>query len=390
MTKISVVIEQHFIEYQGAIYTDIAFAYPYWREYLEVFDKVRPIARVRKVTTLPQEWQRADGPNVCFAPITDYVGFWDFLRKMPRVLFDCIKATREKGCYLLRGGNINTYCWLSLSLRHQPYAMEVVGHAGESVHMVKNVQILGLHRLIAFITHKLCKIKTRRAACVGYVSRYVQNLYPSSKRSNEWIFSGVKLDKQVITAPKTAKQFQAKPFHIISVGRLEPEKGHLVLVEAIGQLIQRGYELSATIVGPGKEIYNLKNSVKQIGLSEEINICGAIPWGQELFAKLDESSLFILPSFTEGMPRALIEAMAQGLPAIGSDVGGIRELLPEQYRVPPGDSEALMQKIAEIINDTEQLEMMSQTNFAKAMEYRTEIMNQHKGDFWRCIKKNCC
>lgn len=69
MTKIYVVIEQHFVEYQGAIYTDIAFAYPYWQEYLEVFGKVCPVARVRKLTTLLEGWQRADGPNVCFIPI---------------------------------------------------------------------------------------------------------------------------------------------------------------------------------------------------------------------------------------------------------------------------------------------------------------------------------
>ncbi len=389
MTKIHVVIEQHFVEYRGAIYTDIAFAYPYWQEYLEVFDKVCPVARVRKLTTLSEGWQRADGPNVCFIPITECRGFWDFLRKMPRVLFDYIKATRGKGCYLLRG-NINTCCWLCLRLRRIPYAMEIVGHAGESVLTVKNVQMLGLNRLIASVLHKLCKIKVRKANCASYVSRYVQNLYPSSNRSNEWIFSGVKLDEQVITAPKTAKQFQGKSFHIISVGRLEPEKGHLVLVEAIEQLIQRGYDLCATIIGPGREIDGLRNSVKQMGLSDKVNICGVVPWGRELFAKFDEANLFILPSFSEGMPRALIEAMARGLPAIGSDVGGIKELLSEEYRVPPHNSEVLADKIAGIIDDAERLEMMSRTNFAKAMEYKAEIMNQRKRGFWQCIKEHSC
>lgn len=388
MTKIYVVIEQHFVEYQGAIYTDIAFAYPYWQEYLEVFDKVCPIARVRKLTTLSEGWQRADGPNVCFIPITEYRGFWDFLRKMPRVLFDYIKATRGKGCYLLRE-NINTCCWLCLRLRRIPYAMEIVGHAGESVLTVKNIQMLCLNRLIASVLHKLCKIKVRKATCASYVSRYVQNLYPSSNRSNEWIFSGVKLDEQVITAPRTAKQFQGKSFHIISVGRLEPEKGHLILVEAIEQLIQQGHDLCATIIGPGTEIDNLQNYVERMGLSGKISICGAIPWGQKLFAKLDEADLFVLPSFSEGMPRALIEAMARGLPAIGSDVGGIKELLYDKYRVEPGNSKALIEKIASVISCPEELAAMSKANFEKALEYRPEIMNQQKMEFWRCVKNNC-
>jgi len=88
-----VAIEQHFLEYKNDIYTDIAFAYPYWQEYLQVFDRVFPIARVRKVDTIPDGWQRADGKNVEFVKMTDYLGFWDFLRKLPKILNDCRKAT---------------------------------------------------------------------------------------------------------------------------------------------------------------------------------------------------------------------------------------------------------------------------------------------------------
>lgn len=384
--RIMVAIEQHFVEYGGAIYTDIAFAYPYWQQYLKVFDEVCPIARMRKVTTLPKGWQRADGPHVCFIFITDYLGFWDFLCKMPRVLFDCFKATRKQGCYLLRGGNIGTFCWPYLRLRRRPYAVEVVGDAGESVLTVRNVQILGLNRLIAYVGHKISKIKTNKAFCASYMSNYLQNLYPSADRSKEWVFSGANIDEQVLTAPRTVKEFQVKPFDIISIGRLEPEKGHLILIQALERLSLQGYDLRAIIIGPGKETDNLRNSVEKMGLSGRVSICGAIPWGQELFAKLDESKLFVLPSFTEGMPRALIEAMARGLPGIGSDVEGIKELLSAEYRVPPRNSEALAAKIAEIINDTERLETMSRTNFAKAMEYRAEIMNQRKMEFWHYIR----
>jgi glycosyltransferase involved in cell wall biosynthesis len=385
-----VAIEQHFLEYKGAVYTDIAFAYRYWQEYLEVFDEVCPIARVRKVSTLPKGWQRADGPNVCFICITDYLGFWDLLLKMLRVLFDCFKATRKRGCYLLRGGNIGICCWLYLRLRKQPYAVEVVGNVGESVLTVKNVQILGLNRLIAYVGHKVSRLKTRKAFCASYTSRYLQNLYPSSNRSKEWVFSSVSLEKQIFTGPRTLEQLKVKPFHIISVGRLEPEKGHLVLIETVGQLLRQGFDVRATIVGPGKEMDRLRSSVEKMVLSGRVNICGAIPQGQKLFAKFDEANLFVLPSFTEGMPRALIEAMARGLPAIGSDVGGVKELLPEEYRVQPKDCKALAGKIAEVIDDFEQLAKMSKTNFAKAKDYRLEIMNQRKMEFWQYIRNSNC
>lgn len=388
--KLFVSLEQHFVEYQGAIYTDIAFAYPYWQEYLEVFSEVYPIARVRKVTTLPKGWQRADGPNVCFIRITDYLGFWDFLLKMPRVLFDCFKATRKNGCYLLRLGNISTFCWLWLVLRRKQYAFEAVGHAGESVLLVKNVQKFGVSKLIASVNHNLTKIQARKAHCASYVSKYVQSLYPTRNKAKEWIFSGVQLSDEVFASPRKHKDFENNFFKIVSVGRLEPEKGHSILIDALKILHNQGLKFEARIIGPGKEYDELRNKTKELGLQHNIKVCGRIPWGYELFKELDNADLFILPSFSEGMPRALIEAMARGLPGIGSDVGGIKELLSEEYRVPPRNSKALAAKIAEIINDTEQLEMMSRTNFAKAMEYKAEVMNQRKRDFWQSIKRNCC
>jgi glycosyltransferase involved in cell wall biosynthesis len=390
MTRIFIAIEQHFVEYQGNIYTDIAFSYSYWKEYLQIFDEVCPIGRVRKVTTLPKGWQRADGPNVCFISIVDYVGFWDLLTKMPRVLLGCWRATRGHGAWLLRAGTIATFCWFFLRLRGKPYSMEMVGHAGESVLAVRNVQYFGLQRLIALIGHALCRAEAKNATCVSYVSEYVRRLYPNSDRSKAWTFSSVRVDEGVIGSPRTAKEFEVEHFHIISVGRLEPEKGHRFLIEAVRRLSDQGHSIHATVVGPGKEVDNLRQSVEERGLSGRISICGAIPWGSELFAKLDEASLFVLPSLTEGMPRSLIEAMARGLPAIGSDVGGIKELLPEEYRVPPRDVKALAGKIVEVIDDFEQLAKMSQTNFAKAKEYRLEIMNQRKMEFWQSIKRNCC
>jgi glycosyltransferase involved in cell wall biosynthesis len=142
----------------------------------------------------------------------------------------------------------------------------------------------------------------------------------------------------------------------------------------------------ATIIGPGTEIDNLQNSVERMGLSGIVGICGAIPWGPQLFASLDQANLFVLPSFTEGMPRALLEAMARGLPAVGSDVGGIKELLSEECRVAPKDDDALAEKIAEVIDDPERLALMSQTNFRKAMEYKLEIMNRQKIEFWQYIR----
>jgi glycosyltransferase involved in cell wall biosynthesis len=267
--------------------------------------------------------------------------------------------------------------------------VEIVGHASESVVMLKNLQFFGLARIIGYICQKIAIYRVRKAVCASYTSCYLKRLYPTKTSTNEWVFSSVRLDKSVILGPKHTEQFNAKPFTIVSVGRVEPEKGHIVLIHAVEQLVHSGYNISLTIIGPGSEIDNLRKYVSEHGLSQQVTIYGPVPWGPDLFAEIDKACIFVLPSFTEGMPRALIEAMARGLPAIGSDVGGIKELLSEKYLVPPKDSKAIAAKIAEMIDDIPRLTMASNENFQKALEYRPEIMNQRKLAFWKCIKDTC-
>ena len=86
---------------------------------------------------------------------------------------------------------------------------------------------------------------------------------------------------------------------------------------------------------------------------------GQLPAGEMVRAQLDKADLFILPSKTEGLPRALVEAMARALPCIGTTVGGIPELLPSEDLVPPGDVKALAETIEDVLRRPERLAKMS-------------------------------
>ena len=90
---------------------------------------------------------------------------------------------------------------------------------------------------------------------------------------------------------------------------------------------------------------------------------------------------------TEGMPRALIEAMARGLPAVASGVGGICELLQENNLVRPGDPDMLAELINTVLDDVPRLESMSMRNFKKAMCYKPEILQEQRLSFWKNITR---
>ncbi len=95
-------------------------------------------------------------------------------------------------------------------------------------------------------------------------------------------------------------------------------------------------------------------------------------------SQLDQADLFVLPSRQEGLPRALLEAMARALPAIGSTAGGIPELLPPEDLVAPADIGALAAKIAEVLTDPARLQAMSARNLAKARGYRDQLTSRHR------------
>jgi glycosyltransferase involved in cell wall biosynthesis len=101
---------------------------------------------------------------------------------------------------------------------------------------------------------------------------------------------------------------------------------------------------------------------------------------------LDAADLFVMCSLTEGLPKALLEAMARGLPAVGSLVGGIPELLSREALVPPADERRLAEKIMSLARDPEGLTRLSARNFEEASRYRHELLSRLRVEFYHRFK----
>lgn len=93
-----------------------------------------------------------------------------------------------------------------------------------------------------------------------------------------------------------------------------------------------------TFAGGGQHVDSLKDEARKRGLDEAVEVLGQVESSERLGEVLDEHDVFCLPSFSEGLPRAMVEAMARGLPAVGSTVGGIPELLPPEAVCEPGNA----------------------------------------------------
>jgi glycosyltransferase involved in cell wall biosynthesis len=383
--KILVALEHHFIRCPQGVYTELAFAYDYWSEYLEVFDEVVVVARVKYLMETPSGMIRADGKGVVFVDIIEYTGIKSFLKRFPLVFCQALKATRTADRYLLRAGNIGTIMWICLLLTGKlSYAQECMTHIYEGI--VTEHPKSFFHKMIAALLHVTCKTQTRWAQYASYTSDYLRQTYPCRSRRNEFVFSGVRLSDEVITSERPTEFFRESPFRLISIGRVEPQKGHNWLVEAAAELALRENinDWTLDIIGPGSQVSVLEKKVQQYGpkVQNKIRIVGGVPWGKELFDYIDRSHLFILPSLTESMPRALIEAMSRGIPAIGSKTGGITELLPPADLVTVGNIRELQEKIISCMRDPHRLAEMLKRNYLRAQKFRLEVTTARKMAFW--------
>lgn len=155
---------------------------------------------------------------------------------------------------------------------------------------------------------------------------------------------------------------------VVSVGRLNKQKNQRMLIEAFAQLSGEFAGYSLTIWGEGPERANLEKLIKELNMQDRIFLPGT---SDKILEEIYDEGIFVLSSDFEGMPNALMEAMAMGLPCISTDCpcGGSKDLINNGENgilVPVGKVEPLATAMKELISDNEKAREMGK----KAMEIR--------------------
>lgn len=153
------------------------------------------------------------------------------------------------------------------------------------------------------------------------------------------------------------ERYSEPPAHdgnrLLFVGRLAGVKGVPVLLDAIGRLRHRHPQLHLTLIGDGPDRASLEARVSAEGLNEVVSFLGYRSQ-DEVAAELARTDVFVLPSFAEGVPVVLMEAMAAQVPVVTTQIAGVPELVEDGTSgrlVPPGDSEALAKALSELLSD---------------------------------------
>jgi glycosyltransferase involved in cell wall biosynthesis len=383
----------------GRVWTDSQCPYGFWRRYLEVFDHVDVLARVAPAGAPRSGWREATGPDVTFECVPYYVGPWQYLRKRSEVQRAVCAAAARADAILLRVGSNLAGCVEGLLLASgRPYAVEVVSDPYD-------VFAPGVvrHPFRPFFRYHFTTLQRRlcaNACAAAYVTeRTLQARYPCARMQVEapdvelsqanvysTHFSSVEL---VAADYSNVRRVSATPpYRLITVGSLAQRyKGIDVLIEAAALCVRRGLDITVTVVGDGKLRRALEAQASASGIGGRVQFVGALPSGAAVQEQLDAADLFVLASRTEGLPRAMIEAMARALPCIGTDVGGIPELLPPEDLVPPGNAAALADRIMEVVGTSGRLAQMSARSLAVARGYHASELHARRLAFYQFFRR---
>lgn len=160
------------------------------------------------------------------------------------------------------------------------------------------------------------------------------------------------------------------PFQLVCVGRLVPAKGQHILVEAMRRLSDRGRDVRLRMVGDGPDRASLEAMAHELGVAERIVFDGAVDQDRirEIYAEADA---FVLPSFAEGIPVVLMEAMAMQIPCVTTRITGIPELIRggvDGILVAPSDVDELAAAVEELIEDPDRRRQMGEAGRRRVEE----------------------
>jgi colanic acid/amylovoran biosynthesis glycosyltransferase len=226
------------------------------------------------------------------------------------------------------------------------------------------------------IAHHRLAEKTRAARFVVCISDFARSQLMSMVAPEHW----PKL--QVVHCGVDPQQFEVsrlqrldagtRPLEIFCVARLAPVKGHAILFQAVGELALRGHDVRITVAGDGPLRTELIRLAEVLGIHTHVRFLGSV--GQDVIHSLySAADIFVLPSFAEGVPVVLMEAMAARCPVIATRIAGISELIEHGVTgllVNPGRADLLSDAVERLLLNPRATERMA---FAACEKVRREF-----------------
>lgn len=369
--------------------------YSIWSELLDSFEQVVLLARVGNRNDSSTDGSKVEGPSVSVHELPDYFGPWQYLRTLPTLRSRVREAVAQCDTYLVRvPGLIGRLAWQEIRRLRTPYAAEVMSDPWDTMGPGSMpTPFRPLYRGLA--VRNLRMICENATATLYWSGGTMRQRYPSADVAYTCVAPRIFLNGGYVPPERLHERCQRidsgseRIWRVGFVGSFaQLYKGSDTLLRALAFCLGRGATLEASFVGEGRYRKNMESLARDLSVERDVNFLGQLGFGEPVRDFVDSIDLFVMPSRAEGLPRALVEAMARGCPCIGSNVGGIPELLAAEDLVPPNDPGALARKIMEVTADRQRMKTMSERNLARAKQFDPEVLLEIRRAFYQYVREH--
>jgi glycosyltransferase involved in cell wall biosynthesis len=323
-----------------------------------------------------------DLPNIEYRILPWYDNELQCLFKLPGMILKALWFARDTNVINARVPDYSGICGaLAAKLFRKPLFFNVVDDWAEEAEFpatrLKGIMKKGLIAHLKLYV-KIEKVLLRKSlAFIQGASVYKR--YSSNPKAK--LVVSTSINEEDICSQRIGA-CEKTPITLLSVGRLQREKGHIYLLEAFDILRKTMSNIQLRIVGEGNLRDTFLNWIEEHNFKNDIELPGVITHGPKLFEIYRKADIFILPSISEGTPKVILEAMANGLPVIATAVGGVPTIISHRvngYLVPRQNKEAIAEGILEIIAN----EVLRKNVVAAG--YRTAMLHTNQIEIKRII-----
>ena len=398
--KVLVTLEDHLWRgADGCIYGHGPTGYAIWSELLDSFEQVILLARVGNHHAVSAVGNKVEGPSVSVQELPDYLGPGQYLLTLPTLRFRVRRAVAQADSFLVRvPGLIGRLAWKEIRRLRRPCAAEVMSDPRDTMSPgAISTPFRPMYRTIA--SRNLRIICEHAFATLYWNGQTMRQRYPSASNAYTCVAPRIFLSSGYASPEHMAERFRRmevrsglkqSPDRALRIGFIgsfaQLYKGADTLLRSLATCLRRGTTLEISFVGEGRYRKNMESLARDLLVEGNVSFLGQLGFGRPVCDFLDSIDLFVMPSRAEGLPRALVEAMARGCPCIGSNVGGIPELLSAEDLVPPNDPEALARKIMEVAADPQRMKAMSLRNLERAEQFDPEALKDVRRAFYRYVR----